>query len=64
MSSESESEAEEQQFDQGDVGVTFSKHFILQKILGKGAFGTVVAATLKSNMKEYAVKVYFIFPFS
>ena len=57
----SESESEDQQFDQGDVGVTFSKHFILQRIIGKGAFGTVVAATLKSNLKDYAVKVCLFF---
>ncbi len=53
----SEVEINEQQFDQGDYRVQFSKLFVFQRVLGKGAFGIVVAAILRSNSKEYAVKV-------
>ena len=44
-------------FDEGDERVTFSKLFILQKVIGKGAFGTVVSVLQRSNLKEFAVKV-------
>lgn len=50
-------------FDEGDERVVFSRLFVLQNILGKGAFGTVVSAIQKSNSQEYAVKVFFPFFF-
>jgi len=59
--SSSESEAEENPYDQGDERVKFSKLFVLQKVLGKGAFGIVVSAIMKANLKEYAVKVFIHF---
>ena len=59
--SSSESEADENPYDQGDERVKFSKLFVLKKVLGKGAFGIVVSAVLKANLKEYAVKVFIIF---
>ncbi len=59
--SSSESEAEENPYDQGDERVKFSKLFVLQEVLGKGAFGIVVSAIMKANLKEYAVKVFILF---
>jgi len=55
--SASESETDENPYDQGDERVKFSKLFVLQKVLGKGAFGIVVSAVLRANLKEYAVKI-------
>jgi serine/threonine protein kinase len=54
------SEEFEEMFDGGDKRNVFSQSFILQKILGKGAFGTVVSAIQRSDQKEVAVKVLFI----
>lgn len=54
------SEEFEEMFDGGDKRNVFSHSFILKKILGKGAFGTVVSAIQRSDQKEVAVKVLFI----
>lgn len=53
------SEVHEGMFDEGDERNVFSKLFILKKILGKGAFGTVVAAVQRSTQRQFAVKVLF-----
>lgn len=43
--------------DEGDSTIKFSDFFEPKAILGKGTFGTVIGAVMKSNRKEYAVKV-------
>ena len=54
------SEEFEEMFDGGDKRFVFSTSFLLKKILGKGAFGTVVSAIQRSDQKEVAVKVLFL----
>lgn len=48
--------------DDGDAIIKFSDFFEPKAILGKGTFGTVVGAVMKSDRKEYAVKVRLKFP--
>ncbi len=43
--------------DSGDKYIKFSDSFEFIKVLGKGTFGTVIAATQKSTKQEYAIKV-------
>ena len=46
-------------YDEGDERVVFSQLFVLKKTLGQGAFGTVVSVVQRSDLKEYAVKVFY-----
>ena len=49
--------------DDGDDKIHLKSLFEVQKILGNGAFGTVISAILKSTNEECAVKVTRYFRF-